>query len=83
MKLPVMPSRRRSRNDRCRLGPEPIGGNVVGLVRDILLSRDSVVGLPEHTGGLFDNCESMEDSSSMGPPAPLPSGGGVCPLDRL
>lgn len=59
-----MPSRRRSRNDRCRLGPEPIGGKCVGLVRDKLLSSDNVVGLPDTTtGGLFD---STEDNSSMG-----------------
>lgn len=28
VKLPVMPSFKRSRSERCRLGPEPIGGNV-------------------------------------------------------
>lgn len=51
-----MPSRKRSRNERCRLGPEPIGGKLVGLVRDILLSNDNVVGLPlDVADGLFDD----------------------------
>lgn len=74
-----MPSRRRSRNERCRLGPEPIGGKLVGLVRDKLLSKDNVVGLPDATGGLFDRCDSMVDNSSMGAvvPMPMPIGGGV------
>lgn len=54
-----MPSLRRSRNERCRLGPEPSGGkiDVIGFVRDDddnddddddkLFSMDSVVGLPD------------------------------------
>lgn len=54
-----MPSFRRSRNERCRLGPEPSGGrtDVCGFVRDDddsddddddkLFSMDSVVGLPD------------------------------------
>lgn len=54
-KLPVIPSFKRSRNDLCRLGPEPIGGNV-GLPRDtlLLLFIDRVVGLPDDidSGGL-------------------------------
>lgn len=71
VKLPVMPSRKRSRNERCRLGPEPIGGKLVGLVRDKLLSNDNVVGLPPDdvdTGGLLDDkcIDSIELSSSMG-----------------
>lgn len=81
----MIPSRRRSRNERCRLGPEPIGGKLVGLVRDKLLSKDSVVGLPDATGGLFDRCDSVV-SSSMGAAAPwmpMPIGGGVWPLGRL
>lgn len=41
-----MPSLRRSRNDLCRLGPEPIGGNDV-LPRFMLLWIDNVVGLPD------------------------------------
>lgn len=47
VKLPVMPSLRRSRNDRCRLGPEPIGGNDVLPPRFMLLWIDNVVGLPD------------------------------------
>lgn len=85
VKLPVIPSRRRSRNERCRLGPEPIGGKLVGLVRDKLLSKDSVVGLPDATGGLFDRCDSVVSSSigAAAPWMPMPIGGGVWPLDRL
>lgn len=30
-KLPVMPSLRRSRKDRCRLGPEPVSGGRMGF----------------------------------------------------
>lgn len=74
-----MPSLRRSRNERCLLGPEPIGGNIVGLVRDILLRNDSVVGLPDgiDTVGLPDKLESSDDGSSdeLAPvlaPAPAP-----------
>lgn len=43
-----MPSRNRSRSDRCRLGPGPVG-SVGGLpVADIfgLLNSDNFVGLP-------------------------------------
>lgn len=54
-KLPVMPSLRRSRNERCRLGPEPTGGialaaTLFGDVDDddvILLKMDIAVGLPD------------------------------------
>lgn len=50
-----MPSLRRSRNERCRLGPEPTGGialaaTLFGDVDDddvILLKMDIAVGLPD------------------------------------
>lgn len=46
-----MPSLNRSRNERCRLGPEPVGS--VGLPVAIWLCIDNVVGLPdEETVGL-------------------------------
>lgn len=51
-----MPSLRRSRSERCRLGPEPIGGIVFVFAATldgndddddvILLNRDIAVGLP-------------------------------------
>ncbi len=59
VKLPVMPSLRRSRNDRCRLGPEPIGGNDVLPPRFMLLWIDSVVGLPDKFR-LPDEFESVD-----------------------
>lgn len=45
-RLPEMPSFRRSRSDRCRLGPEPIGGND-GLLR----ADDDDDVAPEKVGG--------------------------------
>lgn len=54
-KLPVIPSLRRSRSDRCLLGPEPIGG-IWFVLRDVavfdeddvrLPNNDSAVGLPD------------------------------------
>lgn len=44
-RLPEMPSFKRSRSDRCRLGPEPIGGN------DGLLRADDEDVAPEKVGG--------------------------------
>lgn len=49
-----MPSLRRSRNERCRLGPEPIGGIWFAATLDgndddddvMLLNSDNAVGLP-------------------------------------
>ena len=52
VKLPVMPSRSRSRSERCRLGPGPVG-SVGGLpVVDIfeLPNSDNLVGLPLTVG---------------------------------
>ena len=74
MKLPVIPSFRRSRRERCRDGPEPIGGKDVGLVLDMLLRIDSVVGLPDDidTVGLLDLCESNEDAASSDELVTLP-----------
>lgn len=54
-----MPSLRRSRNDRCRLGPEPIGGNDVLPPRFMLLWIDNVVGLPDKFR-LPDEFESVD-----------------------
>lgn len=55
-RLPEMPSFKRSRNDRCRLGPEPIGGND-GLLRadndddDPLLAAAAAAALLGNAGG--------------------------------
>lgn len=54
-----MPSLRRSRNDRCRLGPEPIGGNDVLPPRFMLLWMVNVVGLPDKFR-LPDEFESVD-----------------------
>lgn len=83
VKLPVIPSLSRSRNERWRLGPDPSGGIVVFCwVRDgddvMLLNIDSVVGLPDAVSavGLLD---SNDDSSAKNvlialplPPLTLP-----------
>lgn len=46
-----MPSLRRSRKERCRLGPEPMGGIAFAPFDDdddvILLKMDRAVGLPD------------------------------------
>lgn len=77
VKLPVMPSFRRSRRERCRLGPEPTGGIAFAPFDDdddvILLKMDSAVGLPDEvvcaavewccSDGLSSFTESNDDSS--------------------
>ena len=50
VKLPLMPSLRRSRRERCLLGPEPIGIAFAPFDDDddvILLKMDRAVGLPD------------------------------------
>lgn len=52
-RLPEIPSFKRSRNDRCRLGPEPIGGND-GLLRaddDAALAAELAAAFVVNVGG--------------------------------
>lgn len=70
VKLPAIPSLRRSRNERCLLGPGPMGIALL-LARDdddevILPKIDKAVGLlPDVTCGAGDECCCANEFSSV------------------